>query len=264
MQGEGRGGAWGGDCAEGRCVQQKGESRARGGCLGSRAWAFLPFFLGSLPPSVLSHHSSFLPSLPAEHEEDDVSIWGDGLRRREHYPLWMLVGAVFFGLAALTQPMPQREAVALRLGQAGASAAMVAGYLALEFFPTMQLLQLVVLFSALVVALFLVLLALPLPSGPVLMPVLAVAWGGSFPAALVLAGSAPLPPLPADSERLYPESSLEVDVERREAVRWGWGGRWVCAVGWGGVGGHELRRRREAVRWGGGVGSVRWWGVGWG
>ena len=37
-----------------------------------------------------------------EHEVDDVSMYGEGAAQREHWPLWMLVGAVLAGLLALT------------------------------------------------------------------------------------------------------------------------------------------------------------------
>ena len=37
-----------------------------------------------------------------EHEIDDVSMYGEGVAQREHWPLWMLVAAVLAGLLALT------------------------------------------------------------------------------------------------------------------------------------------------------------------
>eukprot|EP00887_Chlorella_sp_A99_P005591 scaffold1.g5591.t1 len=155
-----------------------------------------------------------------EHEEDDVAIWGDGTRRREHWPLWLLVGAVSAGLAAITQGGGAAAgAVALRLGRAAAAAALASGYLALEFFPGQPLLQGVVLASALLCALFLVLLALPVAGGPVAQPALALLWAGAFPVALLLAAGGPLPPLAAEAERLYPDGAGDVDWERRQAVR---------------------------------------------
>ena len=37
-----------------------------------------------------------------EHEIDDVSMYGEGVAQREHWPIWMLVAAVLAGLMALT------------------------------------------------------------------------------------------------------------------------------------------------------------------
>ena len=67
---------------------------------------------------------------------------GDGLRRRTHWPLWLMVGAAFFGLSAVTQPGRGGAPGALLRGvQAAGSAGLVAAYLALEFFPGLPLLQ---------------------------------------------------------------------------------------------------------------------------
>lgn len=66
---------------------------------------------------------------------------GDGLRRREHWPLWFLVGAVFFGLSALTSRAAAHRVAGARLAQAAVSAGLVGAYLALDFFPGVPLLQ---------------------------------------------------------------------------------------------------------------------------
>lgn len=78
--------------------------------------------------------------------------------------------------------------------------------------------QLVILIGALLAALFLVLLQLPVPGGAVIMPVLALAWGAGLPLALGAASVSDLPELPEAAERLLPDSHLEVDEERYNAV----------------------------------------------
>ena len=148
-----------------------------------------------------------------------MSIWGDGLRRREHWPLWLLLGAVFAGLVALTQPPRRGAALVLRLGQAGAAAALAAAYLALEFFPGASLLQGLVLASSLLCALFMVLLALPSRGGGLGMPALAALWAGALALALAAAAAVPLPPLDPEAQRLLPDSGREVEEERRAALR---------------------------------------------
>ncbi|KAI3433444.1 hypothetical protein D9Q98_003258 [Chlorella vulgaris] len=154
------------------------------------------------------------------HEQDDVSVWGDGLRRRTHWPLWLMLGSAFLGLSAMTQPGASGGTLGpiLRAGQVGGSAALAAAYLALEFFPGLPLLQVVVLVTALVAALFLVLLQLPVPGGAAIMPALGAAWAAGLPLALFVASTAALPELPEAAERLLPDSERELDEERRDAV----------------------------------------------
>lgn len=185
------------------------------------------------PPLPISGGAKCPPHLPLglcprlwdeghapEHEEDDVTVYGDGLRRREHWPLWLLAGAAFFGLVAATSPAPVRQAAPLRLAQAAASAALVGGYMALDFFPGMPSVQLVVGVSALLVAAATVLLQMPARGGAVLLLFLSMAWIASLPVALIAQAAAPLPPIAADMVRLYPDSyeEMAVDEERREAV----------------------------------------------
>lgn len=155
-----------------------------------------------------------------DHEEDDVSIYGDGLRRREHWPLWLLAGAAFLGLAAVTSPAPGRQVQPMRLMEAAGSAALVGGYLALEFFPGMRTLQTVILSSAMLAAAVIVLLQIPSKGGAVLLPLMGLAWVGCLPLSLVVQAASPLPPLHADAHRLFPDvEQTEVDTERREALR---------------------------------------------
>ncbi len=79
-------------------------------------------------------------------------------------------------------------------------------------------LQVVILVSALLAALFLVLLQLPVPGGAVLMPGLALAWAAGLPLALAAQAASALPPLPEAAERLLPDSDRELDEERRDAI----------------------------------------------
>lgn len=81
--------------------------------------------------------------------------------------------------------------------------------------------QLVILVGALLAALFLVLLQLPVPGSAVLMPALAMFWGAGLPLALGAAALSELPPLPEAAERLLPDSERELDDERFDAVRCG-------------------------------------------
>jgi hypothetical protein len=90
-------------------------------------------------------------------------------------------------------------------------------------------LQVIILVGALLAALFLVLLQLPVPGGAAVMPLLAVVWAAGLPLAVVWAAGLPLallaqsvaelPPLPEAAERLLPDSDKELDDERRDAIR---------------------------------------------
>ena len=78
--------------------------------------------------------------------------------------------------------------------------------------------QLVVLVGALLAALFLVLLQMPVPGASVMMPTLGLAWVVGLPLALGAAAVSDLPPLPEAAERLLPDSTRELDDERRDAI----------------------------------------------
>ena len=73
--------------------------------------------------------------------------------------------------------------------------------------------------GALLAALFLVLLQLPVPGGAAVMPLLAALWAAGLPLALLAQSVAELPPLPEAAERLLPDSDKELDDERRDALR---------------------------------------------
>lgn len=141
-----------------------------------------------------------------EHEVDDVAVYGDGLRRREHWPLWLLVIASFFGMLAATSSIPKGSSYApMRLIQAAMSGVLVGGYMSWEFFPGMVQVQAIILTSALLISFSLVLLSVPSKGSASLIPVLGVAWIASFPAALVVLAMTPLPSLPRDMHRLHPD-----------------------------------------------------------
>lgn len=53
------------------------------------------------------------------HETDDVSMYGLGLARREHWPLWMILFALIMALAAATSGVPVQQSVNTRLLYAG-------------------------------------------------------------------------------------------------------------------------------------------------
>ncbi|KAK9824524.1 hypothetical protein WJX72_011089 [[Myrmecia] bisecta] len=154
-----------------------------------------------------------------EHEEDDIAIYGTGASRREHWPLWMLVGAVMAGLAAATSTLPVHKSVSARLTYAAVSGVCIGAYLALEFFPGIRLLQLLLLGGTLLVAAFLVLLQLPTAASPAWLPWMAALWGLLFPVGLCLQAQLPLPPLPQDALRLFPDAARQVDAERYQSNR---------------------------------------------
>lgn len=64
------------------------------------------------------------------------------------------------------------------------------------------------------------LLQLPVPGASALMPLLGTAWAAGLPLALLAQAASPLPPLPETAERLLPDSTRELDEERRDAIWW--------------------------------------------
>ena len=157
-----------------------------------------------------------------EHEEDDVAVYGDGLRRREHWPLWLIVSASFFGILAATSKVSVNARFApIRLLQASISGALVGAYMALEFFPGMQLVQTIIILSALLVAFMVVLLSVPSRGSAILLPILGLAWICTFPASLAVHAFSSLPPLPQDMKRLHPEiaEGIMLDRVRRESMQ---------------------------------------------
>ena len=151
-------------------------------------------------------------------ELDDVAVYGDGLRRREHWPLWLVVVASFFGVLAATSKISNSVLFApFRLIQAGLSGLLIGGYMALEFFPGMQLLQITIVGSCLLVAFMIVLLSVPSRGSAILLPLLCICWFGSFPGSLFVLSVSSLPPLPQDMVRLHPDTAEGIALD---SVRW--------------------------------------------
>ena len=79
--------------------------------------------------------------------------------------------------------------------------------------------QVLVVGASLVVAAFLIQVQVPTAASPGQLPWLAVTWAGLLPVAAVIQAMAALPPLPLDSQRLFPESALQVEQARRQSAR---------------------------------------------
>ncbi|WPT14438.1 hypothetical protein PSENEW3_00000568 [Picochlorum sp. SENEW3] len=155
-------------------------------------------------------------------EQDDVAVYGDGLRRREHWPLWLVVVASFFGVLAATSKISKSVSFApFRLIQAGLSGLLIGGYMALEFFPGMQVLQATIVASSLLVAFMIVLLSVPSRGSAILLPLLCICWFGSFPGSLFVLSVSRLPPLPQDMVRLHPDiaEGIALDSLRWQTIR---------------------------------------------
>lgn len=157
-----------------------------------------------------------------EHEMDDVAVYGDGLRRREHWPLWLVVAASFSGILASTSAIRANALFApIRLIQGGVAGLLVGGYMALEFFPGMYQVQVLAAASCVVVAFIVVFLSVPSKGSAVLLPFFGLAWLASLPLALFVLELSSLPPLPPDMVRLHPDMAegLELDRLRRSTTR---------------------------------------------
>jgi hypothetical protein len=153
-----------------------------------------------------------------EHEQDDVAVYGDGLRRREHWPLWFIVSASFFGILAATSKIAENATFApLRLIQGGVAGLLVGGYMSLEFFPGMFQVQVLITTSCLLVAFLVVLLSVPSKGSAILTPLLGTLWMGLFPATFFVLSISSLPPLPQDMVRLHPDIA---DLIPLNSLRW--------------------------------------------
>ena len=193
----------------------------------------LGLMLSILRPPLPIHGGAKCPHLPfglcprlwneehaPEHEVDDIVIYGDGLRRKEHWPLWLLLGAMFFGLVAATSPKPVRQIASLRLAQATVGGALIGLYAALEFFPGMISVQIISAFTSILTAASVVLLQIPTRGGVVLLPLIGVIWLFSFPLCWISQALSDLPPLPPEAHRLLPDfaEGVQLEEERRNAV----------------------------------------------
>lgn len=151
------------------------------------------------------------------HEVEDVEMYGLGLSRREHWPLWLLIGSVFTGLAAaVTNNSPVNYSRMLFGAIGGLS---VGSYLSLEFFPDQGVLQIVILVSCVLSCVFLVVLQRPGGLDLALMVLLMGSWFLLFPLSLILQASIPLPGLPEDFKRLFPDNPVLITRERERAAQ---------------------------------------------
>lgn len=156
-----------------------------------------------------------------EHEQDDVAMYGDGIRRREHWAVWLLVAATFAGLWTLTSRVSVARAAPLRLSQAAVAALLVGGYMALDFFPGLRILQVITIVSALAVGAALVAVHGGTMASVLGALVVVPLWAASLPVSLLALKFVTLPPLPPESRRLVPEQPqvFEVEEERRMSLR---------------------------------------------
>jgi hypothetical protein len=158
-----------------------------------------------------------------EHEVDDVAVYGDGLRRREHWPLWFVVAASFSGILASTSAVSSKNAVfaPVRLIQGTISGALIGGYMALEFFPGMYQVQVLAAASCVTVSFIVVLLSVPSKGSAMLLPLFGFMWLSSIPCSLFVLEMSSLPPLPHDMVRLHPDvaEGAELDLLRRSTTR---------------------------------------------
>lgn len=154
------------------------------------------------------------------HEHDDIAVYGDGIRRREHWPLWLIIFASLSGISAATSKFHRdtRFAPTLLL-QGSASGLLVGAYMALEFFPGIIKTQALVIISCLVAAFIVVFLSVPSKGSMILVPIFGIMWISCLPLGLVLLSSSSLPPLPHDLIRLHPDiaEGMELDLVRKQA-----------------------------------------------
>ncbi|KAL6767813.1 hypothetical protein ACKKBF_B36715 [Auxenochlorella protothecoides x Auxenochlorella symbiontica] len=176
--------------------------------------------------------------IPA-HEADAEGVYGSGLRRASHAPLWLLLAGAWLGLAAATAPGAGRGA-RVHGGEAAAAALALGVYVAAEHAPSAPLLQAIIVLSFLALAGVMVALSAPpraAPAGAFLAgdessgaptawpaaPLLAALWSLGFPLALlaaVAAGQRPVPErMAAAAARLFPDSARDAAAERAMALQ---------------------------------------------
>ncbi|KAK9785342.1 hypothetical protein WJX73_005937 [Symbiochloris irregularis] len=154
-----------------------------------------------------------------ERLADDAAIWGDPyMAARAHWPLWLLAAAAVAALSAGTQQDKGGLGGPGLLGHVAACGGCVGAYLALELFVGQYVLQVFAIATTVTVAAVLLLLRLPVRSAPSWLPALVVLWGAALPLELAVGAVLPLPPLPVEDERLYPDDSMRGD-ERLQGQR---------------------------------------------
>ena len=162
------------------------------------------------------------------HEVDDVSIYGDLVKRREHWPKWLLVVSVVSGLATLgigggrrgsrRQPTGGAMGSALpRLVLALVSGCGIGAYMSLELFPDYKLMQFVVGGTTAVCILVLALVfGSPGAGGGALTVFWALVCG--LPATLGLCFLFPPQRPYSDDVRLYVDVERDLEADARVSV----------------------------------------------
>ena len=185
-----------------------------------------------LRPPVPIHGMAACPKLPTglcprlwderhvpNHEVDDLEMYGMGWTRREHWPLWLIVAAIMTGLAAVTSNTPIQRSVQSRLLWGALGGLCVGTYLGLELFAGQGILQKLCVASCIMGCGFLVLVQYPSEFSASWMPLLFAAWALLFPVTFLLQAELPLPPVPTDMLRLFPDSPRLMETERKQAGR---------------------------------------------
>lgn len=147
-------------------------------------------------------------------QADDIAIYGMGIGRKEHWPLWLLVLAMIAGLAASAQQRSLRSyGLSGRIFLGFVAGGAVGGYIALELFPSQKILQLLLMSTCLLVSCAVVLVGLPASKTPVLLHTILLLWAALLPAALLLERQSPLPEM--HLQRLFADTVAAVEDERR-------------------------------------------------
>lgn len=154
------------------------------------------------------------------HSTEDLEVWAAGGARWQHWPRWLLLGAIIAGLGAALTGSGGRQPVKRRVFMALLSGGVVGMYIALEMVPGQPMLQGMVVLSCLMAVLYVALLAAPHVSSAsaTLLPVLGFSWAVVFVLTMLLQAELPPPDLPA-LHRLFPESRSQMEAERSASTR---------------------------------------------
>jgi len=175
-------------------------------------------------------------------EVEDVEIWGRGLARKEHWPRWLLLGAVVVGAGASAASGPSGATstlaanlapVAVQIGVKGArggavlarlvvalvTGSMVGAYVALEVVPRQVVLQGLVATACVVVVAFVALLPSRAAHGPWVLPPLALLWFVLLGLTMLLQAELPVPEPPPEVARLFPDAKFQVEQLQFLATR---------------------------------------------
>lgn len=156
-----------------------------------------------------------------DHEIDDLEMYGMGWTRREHWPLWLIIAAFMTGLAAMTSRAPSENMSKSRLLWATLGGLCVGCYLSLEYFQDQWTLQFLCTASTVVACGLLAWIQQPSDyrrkNGWV--PIVAFSWLVAFTIAFLIQDEMPLPPIPPEMHRLFPDAPQLMDRERRKLRR---------------------------------------------